>query len=69
MLTTAPSATSCPRCRGLLVVEHIAWEHRQIYCVMCGYRTCPLIDENRALSSSPTHHQTQNRKFPVRLDT
>jgi len=60
-------STSCPRCRGLLAVERVPWSHEQIYCVNCGLRLDPLIDDNKAAYPPPRAHTREERVFPVLL--
>ena len=62
-----PLRNTCQRCAGLLAIEAIAWEHQQWYCLNCGWRTCPVMAQNRALYPHPRKQTTQPRRYPICL--
>lgn len=57
----------CPRCQGFLLVEHLAYAHDQLYCLNCGWRTCPVIEANRRAPSLYKHDLVEYRIFPQLL--
>jgi hypothetical protein len=66
MRTNSPDPR-CPRCQGFLAIEHEAYGPSLIYCLNCGWRTCPTIAENLKAARPTRHDFVTYRKFPQSL--